>query len=69
MYYFVIELQTATEGSAIVTAFPTKEDALEKFYDTAKYAVKSGLPYHSVMCVNSRGFDIIDPITYSKDPE
>ena len=64
MVFFVIELQTtaAGEGSSIVTAFKNKADALEKFYDTAKYAVKAKLAVHTIKCVNAQGFDVVEPI-------
>lgn len=67
--FYVIELQTGEEGASIVTAFKNKADALEKFFDTAKYAVKSPIPIHSVMCVNAMGFPVIDPIVYDRTGE
>lgn len=65
--FYVIELQTGEEGAAIVTAFANKADALEKFYETAKYAVKSKVPVHTVMCVNAMGFSVMDPIVYEHE--
>ena len=62
--FYVIELQTGNEGASIVTAFADKADALEKFYETAKYAVKSKVAVHTVMCVNETGFPVVDTIVY-----
>lgn len=64
--FYVIELQTNNEGAAIVTAFPNKADALEKFYDTAKYAVKSAVTIHTVSCVNASGFNVVEPIVFDR---
>ena len=62
--FYVIEMQTGNEGAGIVTAFADKADALEKFHEAAKYAVKSEVPVHTVMCVNENGFPVVDTIVY-----
>lgn len=67
--FYVIELQSGLEGASIVTAFNDKADALEKFYDTAKYAVKSSVPIHTVSCVNAYGFNVVDPIVIDRTKE
>ena len=63
MSYFVFELQTNdSTGTAIPFAFTSKEDALAKAYELASVAVKSSVEKHTIMCVNSFGFNVIEPI-------
>ena len=70
MVFFVIELQSnGTEGNAIPFAFADKSDALAKAYSLASVAVKSDVEKHSIMCVNSFGFNVIDPMVFEHEPK
>ena len=62
--YFVFELQSTDTGAAIPKAFTNKEAALAEFYRLASVAVKSEVKVHTVMCVNSYGFDVVDPVMF-----
>ena len=65
MSYFVIELQTnGNTGAALSTAYPDKADALAAAYTLAGVAVKSTVDIHTVLCVNSFGFDVIEPMVF-----
>lgn len=68
MSYFVIELQTnGNQGAAIVTAYDSIEDAKAAAYSLASVAVKSAVQKHTVMCVNSFGFNVLDPMAFEHE--
>lgn len=68
MSYFVIELQTnGTQGAGIITAYATVEDAKAAAYTLAAVAVKSSVQKHTVLCVNSYGFNILDPMAFEHE--
>ena len=74
MSYFVLELQTVgTQGAVIPTAYADKADALAAAYTLAGVAVKSSVDIHTILCVDSTGFDIIPPMVFdhrkSEEPE
>lgn len=65
MSYFVLELQTVgTQGAAIPTAYPDKADAQSAAYTLAGVAVKSSVDIHTILCVDSTGFNIIPPMVF-----
>ena len=65
MSYFVLELQTVgSQGAVIPTAYANKADALSAAYTLAGVAVKSSVDIHTVICVDSTGFDIIPPMVF-----
>lgn len=69
MSYFVIELQTnGTQGNVLATAYVTLEDAKAAAYTLASVAVKSAVEKHTVMCVNSYGFNVIEPMAFEHEP-
>ena len=70
MAYFVIELQTnGTDGAVLPLAFANEADAKSKAYQLASVAVKSDVEKHSILCVNSFGFNIIDPMVFEHEPK
>ena len=65
MSYFVIELQTVgSQGAVIPTAYADKADAQAAAYTLAAVAVKSTVDIHTVLCVDSTGFEIIPPMIF-----
>lgn len=65
MSYFVLELQTVgSDGAVVPTAYADKADALAAAYILAAVAVKSTVDIHTVLCVDSTGFDIIPPMIF-----
>ena len=71
MSYFVLELQTVgSQGAVIPTAYAEKADALAAAYTLAAVAVKSSVDLHTILCVDSTGFDIIPPMVFDhREPE
>lgn len=70
MSFFVIELQTnGTTGAVISTAYADKADALSAAYGLAAIAVKSAVEVHTILCVNSQGFDVIQPMVFEHKTE
>lgn len=68
MSYFVIELQTnGNIGGAIATAYETIEDAKAAAYSLAAVAVKSTVEKHTILCVNSYGFNVLDPMAFEHE--
>lgn len=66
MSFFVIEMQTNNgQGAVIHTAYTDKADALAAAYTVAAAAVKSAVEIHTVMVVNSQGFNVIDPMVFT----
>ena len=65
MSYFVLELQTVgDQGSVIPMAYADKADAQAAAYTLAGVAVKSSVDIHTVLCVDSTGFNIIPPMVF-----
>lgn len=71
MSYFVLELQTTNGAGAVIsTAYPDKADALSAAYTLAATAVKSSVDIHTILCVDSVGFNIIPPMVFDhREPE
>ena len=70
MSFFVIELQTnGTTGAVLPTAYADKADALAAAYSLAAVAVKSDVEVHTILCVNSQGFDVIQPMVFEHKTE
>lgn len=68
MSYFVIELQTnGNQGSVLATAYESIEDAKSAAYALASVAVKSAVQKHTVMCVNSFGFNVLEPMAFEHE--
>ena len=68
MSYFVIELQTnGNTGSALATAYEAIEDAKAAAYSLAAVAVKSTVQKHTILCVNSYGFNVLDPMAFEHE--
>ena len=68
MSYFVIELQTnGNNGSAIATAYENIEDAKAAAFSLAAVAVKSKVQKHTVLCINSYGFNVLDPMAFEHE--
>ena len=68
MSYFVIELQTnGNQGSVLSTAYETIEDAKAAAYSLAAVAVKSTVEKHTILCVNSYGFNVLDPMAFEHE--
>lgn len=69
MSFFVIEIQTNNgQGAVIPTAYTNKADALAAGFTVAAAAVKSAVEIHTVMVVNSQGFNVIDPMVFNHEP-
>lgn len=69
MSFFVIEMQTNNgQGAVIPTAYADKADALAAAYTVAAAAVKSAVEIHTVMVVNSQGFNVIEPMVFTHEP-
>ena len=51
-------------GTVIPTAYADKADALAAAYTLAAVAVKSSVDIHTILCVDSVGFDIIPPMVF-----
>ena len=65
MSYFVIELQTnGNIGGAIATSYETIEDAKAAAFSLAAVAVKSTVEKHTILCINSYGFNVLDPMAF-----
>ena len=70
MSFFVIEMQTnGNQGAVIPTAYADKNDALAAAYTVAAAAVKSAVEIHTVMVVNSQGFNVIEPMVFNHETE
>ena len=71
MAYFVFEMQTTNgQGAAIPTAYEDKADALAAAYTLAAVAVKSSVELHTILCVDSVGFNVIPPMVFDhREPE
>ncbi len=70
MSFFVIEMQTnGNQGAVIHTAYANKADALAAAYTVAAAAVKSAVEIHTVMVVNSQGFNVIEPMVFNHGTE
>ena len=70
MSFFVIEMQTnGNQGAVIPTAYADKADALAAAYTVAAAAVKSAVEIHTVMVVNSQGFNVIEPMVFNHGTE
>ena len=68
MSYFVIELQTnGNIGGAIATAHETIKDAKAAAFSLAAVAVKSTVEKHTILCVNSYGFNVLDPMAFEHE--
>ena len=65
MSYFVIELQTVgTQGAVLPTAYADKADAKSAAFTLASVAVKSTVDIHTILCVDSTGFNILPPMVF-----
>ena len=65
MSYFVLELQTiGTQGAVIPTAYADKDDAMSAAYTLAGVAVKSSVDIHTILCMDSTGFNVLPPMVF-----
>lgn len=68
--FYVLEMQTNEGGGSVLSfGYNDEKDAMDKFLDTWKVAMRSDVLVHTVMIVTNRGTNVRPPVTYTHPVE